>query len=56
MLFTAAQEDPLRDTVLATLSSQTLMLELLYAAVLARRPEAHAMLRVTAESVVEKKY
>ncbi|SMB79275.1 MurR/RpiR family transcriptional regulator [Deinococcus hopiensis] len=56
VLFTAAQEDPLRDSVLATLSSQTLMLELLYAAVLARRPEAHAMLRVTAESVVEKKY
>ncbi|GMA14304.1 transcriptional regulator [Deinococcus metallilatus] len=56
VLFSAAQEDPLTDAVLSTLSSQTLMLELLYAAVLARRPEAHAMLRVTAESVVEKKY
>lgn len=56
VLFTAAQEDPLTDRVLSTLSSQTLMLELLYTQVLARRPEAHAMLRVTAESVVEKKY
>jgi len=56
VLFTAAQEDPLKDTVLATLTSQALMLELLYGAVVARRPEAHAMLRVTAESVVEKKY
>ncbi|GBF06193.1 RpiR family transcriptional regulator [Deinococcus aerius] len=56
VLLTAAQEDPLTDAVLATLSSQTLMLELLYTAILARRPEAHAMLRVTAESVVEKKY
>ncbi|EYB68159.1 RpiR family transcriptional regulator [Deinococcus phoenicis] len=56
VLFTAAQEAPLTDSVLATLSSQTLMLELLYTAILARRPEAHTMLRVTAESVVEKKY
>ncbi|MFC4425181.1 MurR/RpiR family transcriptional regulator [Deinococcus navajonensis] len=56
VLFTSAQEDPLTDAVLSTLSSQTLMLELLYSAVLTRRPEAHAMLRVTAESVVEKKY
>ncbi|UBV44915.1 MurR/RpiR family transcriptional regulator (plasmid) [Deinococcus taeanensis] len=56
VLFSAAQEDPLTDAVLSTISSQMLMLELLYMAVLAHRPEAHAMLRVTAESVVEKKY
>jgi len=56
VLFTAAQENPLSDSVLDTLISQALALELLYAALLPKRPEAHAMLRVTAESVVEKKY
>ncbi|GGK41180.1 transcriptional regulator [Deinococcus malanensis] len=56
VLFTAAQEDPITDSVLATLSSQTLMLEFLYTALLSRRPEAQTMLRVTAESVVDKKY
>jgi len=56
VLFTSTQEDPLTDSVLDTLVSQTLVLEVLYAALLARRPEAAAMLRVTAESVVEKKY
>lgn len=56
VLFTSAQEEPLTDSVLDTLASQTLVLEVLYAALLARRPEAAAMLRVTAESVVEKKY
>lgn len=56
VLFTSAQEDPLTDSVLDTLVSQAMVLEVLYAAVLARRPETAAMLRVTAESVVEKKY
>ncbi len=56
VLFTSRQEDPLTDAVMDTLISQTLVLELLYTALLARRPEAAAMLRVTAESVVEKKY
>lgn len=56
VLFTSTQEEPLTDSVLDTLASQTLVLEVLYAALLARRPEAAAMLRVTAESVVEKKY
>ncbi|GAA4008572.1 MurR/RpiR family transcriptional regulator [Deinococcus rubellus] len=56
VLFTSTQEDPLSDSVLGTLTSQALALEMLYRAVLTRRPEAHAMLRVTAESVVEKKY
>ncbi|MFC4454371.1 MurR/RpiR family transcriptional regulator [Deinococcus sonorensis] len=56
VLFTAAQEDPLSDSVFDTLTSQALVLELLYTAILPKRPEAHAMLRVTAESVVEKKY
>lgn len=56
VLFTSTQEEPLTDSVLDTLASQTLVLEVLYAAILARRPEAAAMLRVTAESVVEKKY
>ena len=56
VLFTSAQEEPLTDSVLDTLTSQTLVLEVLYAALLARRPEAAAMLRITAESVVEKKY
>ncbi|OLV15563.1 Sialic acid utilization regulator, RpiR family [Deinococcus marmoris] len=56
VLFTAAQEDPLTDAVLDTLTSQVMLLEVLYAAVLGHRPESNAMLRVTAESVVEKKY
>ena len=56
VLFTSTQEDPLTGSVLGTLTSQALVLELLYSAVLSRRPEAHTMLRVTAESVVEKKY
>lgn len=56
VLFASTQEDPLTDNVLGTLTSQALVLEMLYAAVLARRPESHAMLRVTAESVVDKKY
>lgn len=56
VLFASTQEDPLTDSVLGTLTSQALVLEMLYAAVLARRPESHAMLRVTAESVVDKKY
>lgn len=56
VLFTSTQEDPLSDSVLGTLTSQALVLEMLYRALLERRPEAHAMLRVTAESVVEKKY
>ncbi|WP_309573412.1 MurR/RpiR family transcriptional regulator [Deinococcus sp.] len=56
VLFTSTQEEPLTDSVLDTLVSQTLVLEVLYAALLARRPESTAMLRVTAESVVEKKY
>jgi DNA-binding MurR/RpiR family transcriptional regulator len=56
VLFTAAQEDPLSDSVLDTLTSQALMLELLYAAILPKRPEAHTLLRVTAESVVDKKF
>lgn len=56
VLFTAAQEDPLTDKVLDTLTSQTLLLELLYTQLLTHRPESHAMLRVTAESVVDKKY
>ncbi|AWN22029.1 MurR/RpiR family transcriptional regulator [Deinococcus irradiatisoli] len=56
VLFTSTQEDPLSDSVLGTLTSQVLTLEMLYRAVLSRRPEAHAMLRVTAESVAEKKY
>ncbi|MVN85682.1 SIS domain-containing protein [Deinococcus sp. HMF7620] len=56
VLFTSRQEEPLTDAVLDTLMSQTLVLEVLYAALLARRPEAAAVLRVTAESVVEKKY
>lgn len=56
VLFTSTQEDPLTDSVLGTLTSQALVLEMLYGAVLTRRPEAHTMLRVTAESVVEKKY
>ncbi|TSA83840.1 MurR/RpiR family transcriptional regulator [Deinococcus detaillensis] len=56
VLFTSTQEDPLSDSVLGTLTSQALVLEMLYRSLLDRRPEAHAMLRVTAESVVEKKY
>ncbi|MFB9991029.1 MurR/RpiR family transcriptional regulator [Deinococcus oregonensis] len=56
VLFASTQEDPLTGSVLGTLTSQALVLEMLYAAVLARRPESHAMLRVTAESVVDKKY
>jgi DNA-binding MurR/RpiR family transcriptional regulator len=56
VLFTSTQEEPLTDAVLDTVSSQMLVLEMLYAAVLGRRPEAGAMLRVTAESVVDKKY
>ncbi|WP_293913819.1 MurR/RpiR family transcriptional regulator [Deinococcus sp.] len=56
VLFTSTQEDPLSDSVLGTLTSQALVLEMLYGAVLSRRPESHTMLRVTAESVVEKKY
>jgi DNA-binding MurR/RpiR family transcriptional regulator len=56
VLCTAAQEDPLTDAVLDTLTSQVMLLEVLYAAVLVHRPESNAMLRVTAESVVEKKY
>ncbi|GGO31782.1 MurR/RpiR family transcriptional regulator [Deinococcus humi] len=56
VLFTAAQEDPLTDAVLDTLTSQIMLLEVLYAAVLSHRPESNAMLRVTAESVVDKKY
>ncbi|GGR92033.1 MurR/RpiR family transcriptional regulator [Deinococcus sedimenti] len=56
VLFTSRQEEPLTDAVMDTLISQTFVLELLYTALLARRPEAAAMLRVTAESVVEKKY
>lgn len=55
VLFTASQEDPLTDGVLDTLTSQLLLLEALYAALLTRRPEADAMLRVTANSVGEKK-
>ena len=55
VLFTARQEDPLTDGVLDTLTSQLLLLEALYAALLTRRPEADAMLRVTANSVGEKK-
>lgn len=56
VLFASTQEDPLTGSVLGTLTSQALVLEMLYAAVLTRRPESHAMLRVTAESVVDKKY
>ncbi|WP_221090713.1 MurR/RpiR family transcriptional regulator [Deinococcus aquaedulcis] len=56
VLFTSRQEEPLTDAVLDTLISQTLVLEVLYAGLLSRRPEAAAVLRVTAESVVEKKY
>ena len=56
VLFTSTQEDPLTGSTLGTLTSQALVLEMLYGAVLDRRPEAHTMLRVTAESVVEKKY
>lgn len=56
VLFTSAQEVPLKDSVLDTLVSQALMLDLLYAAVLARYPDSARLLRVTAESVVEKKY
>lgn len=56
ILFTSAQESPLKDGVFDTLVSQALVLDLLYAAVLSRRPDAQQMLRLTAESVVEKKY
>jgi DNA-binding MurR/RpiR family transcriptional regulator len=56
VMFTSAQEVPLKDSVLDTLVSQALLLDLLYTAVLARHPESQKMLRVTAESVVEKKY
>ena len=55
VLFTASQEDPMTDGVLDTLTSQLLLLEALYAALLTHRPEADAMLRVTASSVGEKK-
>jgi DNA-binding MurR/RpiR family transcriptional regulator len=56
ILFTSAQEVPLKDSVLDTLVSQALVLDLLYTAVLARHPDSQRTLRVTAESVVEKKY
>lgn len=56
VLFTSGQEEPLSDAVMDTLISQTLVLELLYTALIARRPEAAATLRLTAESVGEKKY
>lgn len=55
-LYTATQEEPLTDAVLTTLTSQILVLEVLYAAVLALLPGAPGVLRTTAESVVEKKY
>ncbi len=39
VLFTSTQEDPLTGSVLGNLTSQALVLELLYSAVLSRRPE-----------------
>lgn len=56
VLFSSTQEEPLTDAVFDTLASQALVLEVLFAALLSLRPHAAAMLRVTAESVVEKKY
>lgn len=56
ILFTSAQEVPLKDSVLDTLVSQAMLLDLLYTAVLPRHPDPQHMLRVSAESVVEKKY
>lgn len=56
VLYTSSPEGPLSGGSLPSLVSQLLLLEILYAAVLARTPDAPDMIRRTAESVVGMKY
>ncbi|SMB79195.1 MurR/RpiR family transcriptional regulator [Deinococcus hopiensis] len=56
VLSTASPEAPLAGGAISSLVSQVLIIEALYLTLLPRLPGADALLRETAESVVEKKY
>jgi len=56
VLYTASPEGPLAGGAISSLTSQILLLEVLYLALVNAVPSAPDVIRKTAESVVEKKY
>ena len=56
VLYTVSPESPLAGGAISSLTSQVLLLEVLYLEVLGHAPNAQTLIRRTAESVVEKKY
>lgn len=56
VLYHASPEAPLAGGALSSLSSQILLAEVLYSALVHALPDAPEVIRTTAESVVEKKY
>lgn len=56
VLYTASPEGPLAGGAISSLTSQVLVLEVLYLALLPLLPGASESIRTTAESVVEKKF